>query len=104
MITLKCEDVEPPTVSQQQQQQQQNEQRRRNIYRRCLYAFLFAFPVLTLLSFIFASVNYYLLFHILPNFITRLLFHCYMYARVLRHLKASDTLRMYFGIPLAMLL
>ena len=53
---------------------------RPSILRRCLYAFLLAFPALTLLSFTLASFNYYILYHIMPNFITRLLFHCYMCA------------------------
>jgi hypothetical protein len=66
------------------------EQRWRNVIRRCLYSFLFTFPVLTIVSFLFAGANYFILYHVTPFFISRLLFHCYMCALLLR-----------FGIMLA---
>jgi hypothetical protein len=37
-----------------------------------------AFPLLTLLGFVFACFNHYILLQITPHFISRLLFHCYM--------------------------
>ena len=104
------------------------EQRWRNVLRRCLYSFLFTFPVLTILSFVFAGANYFILYRITPFFISRLLFHCYMCALLLLfviilallpprfyfhvsffdelrlHLYTSHTFHMYFGIPFSMLM
>lgn len=59
-----------------------------HLLRLCLFSFLFIFPALTLLGFAFASFNFYILYRITPLFISRLLFHCYIY----------------FGIPLSMFL
>lgn len=101
------------------------EQRWRNVLRRCLYSFLFTFPVLTIVSFMFAGANFYILYHITPFFISRLLFHFYMCAllfgimlallrprfyfhvsisdKLWLHIYRSHTFRMYFGIPFSML-
>jgi hypothetical protein len=53
-------------------------QRKVLLMRHSLFWFLFVFPVCSLLAFVFAGINYYIAYYIVPFFISRLFFHCYM--------------------------